>query len=194
MLLAVKFQLDGFRFFILSSNQDRIFLFVFGGRDANYEDDELAYRNAVPTCHWSAQFEIQTNRTQPPFAQMLIENAMLYHTLTKCIGTNLHVWIYQTNSFHSVFSPRFSRPMKQGSSKSFLLKQGKKNDSYLFLLILWFYAFHPGELHQIRLWFNAFFKQCKEWPFSSFSRHWGYGCNTGMKGLNLRMVTSCNFL
>ena len=29
--------------------QDRIFLFVFGGRDANYEDDELAYRNAYET-------------------------------------------------------------------------------------------------------------------------------------------------
>ena len=25
--------------------KERIFLFVFGGRDANYEDDELAYRN-----------------------------------------------------------------------------------------------------------------------------------------------------
>ena len=41
VFLAVKFN-----FWI----QDRIFLFVFGGRDANYEDDELAYRNAVPTC------------------------------------------------------------------------------------------------------------------------------------------------
>ena len=27
--------------------KDRIFLFVFGGRDANYEDDELAYRNVL---------------------------------------------------------------------------------------------------------------------------------------------------
>ena len=25
--------------------QDRVFLFVFGGRDATYEDDELAYKN-----------------------------------------------------------------------------------------------------------------------------------------------------
>ncbi|CAE6967673.1 dkgA [Symbiodinium sp. CCMP2592] len=29
--------------------QDRVFLFVFGGRDATYEDDELAYKNAYMT-------------------------------------------------------------------------------------------------------------------------------------------------
>ena len=28
--------------------EDRIFLFVFGGRDSTYEDDELAYRNVSP--------------------------------------------------------------------------------------------------------------------------------------------------
>ena len=27
--------------------EDRVFLFVFGGRDSTYEDDELAYKNAV---------------------------------------------------------------------------------------------------------------------------------------------------
>lgn len=33
-----------------NGHKDRIFLFVFGGRDANYEDDELAYRNVHLAC------------------------------------------------------------------------------------------------------------------------------------------------
>ena len=30
--------------------KDRVFLFVFGGRDSTYEDDELAYKNAGLPC------------------------------------------------------------------------------------------------------------------------------------------------
>lgn len=46
----------------------------------------------------------------------------------------------------------------------------------------------PNTLNMLVI-FNATSSSAK-----SFFRHWGYGCNTGIKGLNLRMVASSNFL
>eukprot|EP00913_Durusdinium_trenchii_P032189 g30141.t1 len=69
--------------------QDRIFLFVFGGRDATYEDDELAYRNAYETRlmkeiwvqYWHKKNPATGCRTWPQTALNALNAVVLLATL-----------------------------------------------------------------------------------------------------------------